>query len=192
MRKTGRMTINATDLHVINRLDRLIDTGPRPSISRVGRWFKPGEGPFFITYTHQMEEPGNLGIASIAVREHPETAVACFVLAAWGRVGSLLQQAPAGSKILGIPWSTMRWPGRRARSCTRANVRPAMVRHVTDGAKRRPSSVLRCIRLRLAHSSAFCEMDPCIGACLHLPTCLSRNVGRSSLSCVEQETYCKV
>src|SRR5712691_2109476 len=31
-----------------------------------------GEGPFFITYTHQMEEPGNLEIATKNVTGKPE------------------------------------------------------------------------------------------------------------------------
>ncbi len=31
----------------------------------------PGEGPFFITYTHQMEEPGNLEIATKNVTGRP-------------------------------------------------------------------------------------------------------------------------
>ena len=33
-----------------------------------------GEGPFFITYTHQMEEPGNLEIATKNVTGKPATA----------------------------------------------------------------------------------------------------------------------
>jgi hypothetical protein len=31
-----------------------------------------GEGPFFIIYTHQMEEPGNLEIATKAVMGKPD------------------------------------------------------------------------------------------------------------------------
>jgi hypothetical protein len=33
-----------------------------------------GEGPFFITYTHQMEEPGNLEIASRSITGKPSEA----------------------------------------------------------------------------------------------------------------------
>jgi hypothetical protein len=35
------------------------------------RGSQAGEGPFFITYTHQMEEPGNLEISSKAVTASP-------------------------------------------------------------------------------------------------------------------------
>src|SRR5579864_1435013 len=33
-----------------------------------------GEGPFFITYTHQMEEPGNLEVATSNVTGRPGDA----------------------------------------------------------------------------------------------------------------------
>src|SRR5215471_4417202 len=33
-----------------------------------------GEGPFFVTYTHQMEEPGNLEIATKNVTGRPADA----------------------------------------------------------------------------------------------------------------------
>jgi len=39
-----------------------------------------GEGPFFITYTHQMEEPGNLEIATKNVTGRPALALDSLAL----------------------------------------------------------------------------------------------------------------
>ena len=41
-----------------------------------------GEGPFFITYTHQMEEPGNLEFASAGVTGKPTAAANRFLASA--------------------------------------------------------------------------------------------------------------
>jgi len=37
-----------------------------------------GEGPFFVTYTHQMEEPGNLELATKSVTGKPGAAPRFF------------------------------------------------------------------------------------------------------------------
>src|SRR5438552_8945368 len=115
------MLVVATCLHMSRKRKR-IRVHCRNKLHAVALLVAPacwaGEGPFFITYTHQMEEPGNLEIATKNVTGRPgdgarflgASAELEYGVKAWWTMESYLDgQATRGQNIL---FTGYRWENR--------------------------------------------------------------------------------
>ena len=76
-RSDVNLAVSATQLHdrgrALNRLTLRLNRLALSGITLFSSCSRAAEGPFFITYTHQLEEPGNLEIATKNVTGKPGT-----------------------------------------------------------------------------------------------------------------------